>query len=398
MPPPTTDPTNDNTTNPPPTDPTLDPPPTEPEHTIQSTSYDVYHDSTGSIPKCTKADLYTTGQYVHTQLQPTFILTELTITGVNKNRYAFYDGSLSVSQNGQTTFPYKTSYTSTSEVWTDGSSYEIQNRLMVDNVSYKNIYINNNIESPVVNNYSYQIFYPTIAQNDSSTYHYCKARYYYSDGSSYLSALKQTRTPLTNATTITGISKKQYKYSKVGGGDVVEVDKYNQQQSIFPYIDSDGSFYALIPGGTISEFWIDGTSYKITSRLMFDEESYKHININNGVETPVGTISYSIWYNAFYREWDTCHAVETFPDGSSFKKPTKQQQIAATPLTTITGVSRPRVSYRKLNSTTLLATQINSWDGSVKDKFPYVTHLSYGVNPSRTIENWSDGKTYTLNT
>lgn len=391
MPPPT-EPTG-GTNNPPTSEPELEPAPT-----IQSTSYDVYHDSVNSIPKCTKADLYTNGVYVHTEIQPTLMAVESnnsTITGVIKNRYAFYDGSIRVYQNDNNLFPHKLSSTATYETWSDFTSYEIQNRLMVDNVSYKNIYINNNIESPVVNNYTYQIYYPTIAQNDSSTYHYCKAWHHYSDNTKYLSTVKQTRTALTNATTMTGISKKQYKYTKIGGGDVVQVDKYNQPQSIFPYIDSDGSFFALIPGGTINEFWIDGTSYKITSRLMIDN-TYKNININNNVESPTLTQTlYEITYNSFSADYAKARVY--YSDNTTYLSP-KLTAVQVADATTITGVSRSQFKYKKLNSTTTYVTEVNSWDGSVKSIFPYVTHLSYGVNPSRTIQHWSDNMTYTLNT
>ena len=55
----------------------------------------------------------------------------------------------------------------------------------------------------------------------------------------------------------------RYQYSFV---DVIEIDIYNQPQTLFPYIikDNSAAVFAMAIGETVTQLWSDGKTYSHT--------------------------------------------------------------------------------------------------------------------------------------
>ena len=128
------------------------------------------------------------------------------------------------------------------------------------NSTQKLITVTDGVSYPVLSSTTYPISYTSPFDNAEPK---CFRKEFYSDGTSYRSnTIQQTRTRVGAKATIS--NKVRYQYSFV---DVIEIDIYNQPQTLFPYIikdNSDNSIFVPYVGQIVTQLWSDGKTYSKT--------------------------------------------------------------------------------------------------------------------------------------
>lgn len=124
--------------------------------------------------------------------------------------------------------------------------------------------------------------------------------------------------------------------------------------------------------------------------------SSKTITITDGVENPyITNTTYQIFYPAddlkTAESMYYCKATVHYSDDLSHVGTANMGKIVLPNVLTINGFSKKQFQFYKLNSSELV-TEVNYWNGSIKNTFPYLIDTSEfnGI----FLQRWSDGRFY----
>lgn len=207
---------------------------------------------------------------------------------------------------------------------------------MIDG-TYKTITTTDGVESPYITNTSFIMTYAYRVDDN-----YLTGFITYSDNTTYSKQLIKTILPEFEIT-ISGVSKRQFSYTKFDGSQYDEI--YNGvSYTVFPFIKN--TYYNIS---------YPATSYSVNDTSFKDDILYK------------------------------CFASIAYSDDTSYTKTTQQPKIKIGDVKSITNVNVPQIKFTGLDGSDV----VEIYQGVSKSLFPFVQQQT------ATSQTWSDSRVYT---